>query len=49
MPTPLENIKFVLPIRELFSTFKPGAKEATGSEITLTPPAGKDPRFYRSN
>ena len=27
----------------LFSPFKPGAKEATGSEITPTRPASKDP------
>ena len=35
------------PFDQLFSPFKPGAKEATESEITHTPPASKDPRFYR--
>jgi hypothetical protein len=31
------------PFAQLFSPFKPVAKEATGSELTHTPPASKDP------
>ena len=31
------------PFAQLFSPFKPGAKEATGSELTPMRPASKDP------